>query len=172
MLAFITVGSTKFDALIETIFSTPTLVSLCSRGYTNLIVQCGNSNFEFASAIANGRTQTLEKDGVKIEYWKFKPSLQEEYEKADLVISHAGSGSILDVLRLGKPLIVIPNPTLLDNHQVELANALGNLSHLKAASVSDLVQAIEELDISKIIPFPPFDGSKFARIVDETMGFK
>lgn len=35
-----------------------------------------------------------------------------------------GSGSILDALRVGVPLIVVPNPSLLDNHQVELAEAL------------------------------------------------
>ena len=35
-----------------------------------------------------------------------------------------GSGSILDALRIGVPLIVVPNPELLDNHQVELAKEL------------------------------------------------
>jgi beta-1,4-N-acetylglucosaminyltransferase len=93
----------------------------------------------------------IEKDGISIEIWKFKPSLQEEYERADLVISHAGmphsisvylrwgrytgSGTILDVLRLGKPMIVIPNMTLLDNHQEELASMLANLGHLQLSTV-------------------------------------
>ncbi len=35
-----------------------------------------------------------------------------------------GSGSILDALRMDVPLVVVPNPELLDNHQVELAEAL------------------------------------------------
>lgn len=47
-----------------------------------------------------------------------------------------GAGTILDVLRMGKPMIVIPNPTLLDNHQEELASALEELGHLKATTVS------------------------------------
>lgn len=47
-----------------------------------------------------------------------------------------GSGTILDVLRMGKPMIVIPNPTLLHNHQEELASALEELGHLKATTVS------------------------------------
>lgn len=35
-----------------------------------------------------------------------------------------GSGSILAALRIAVPLIVVPNPSLLDNHQVELAEEL------------------------------------------------
>lgn len=46
-----------------------------------------------------------------------------------------GSGTILEVLRMGKLLIVVPNPTLLDNHQQELADALVERGHLRAASV-------------------------------------
>jgi UDP-N-acetylglucosamine transferase subunit ALG13 len=46
-----------------------------------------------------------------------------------------GSGTILDVLRMPKPMIVVPNPTLLDNHQEELASTLEEMGHLKAATV-------------------------------------
>jgi len=35
-----------------------------------------------------------------------------------------GSGTILDAMRLGIPLIVVPNSSLLDNHQQELADEL------------------------------------------------
>lgn len=33
-------------------------------------------------------------------------------------------------------MIVVPNPTLLDNHQEELASALAALGHLKTSRVS------------------------------------
>jgi beta-1,4-N-acetylglucosaminyltransferase len=46
-----------------------------------------------------------------------------------------GSGTVIDVLRMGKRLIVIPNPTLLDNHQQDLASSLNTLGHLKASTV-------------------------------------
>jgi beta-1,4-N-acetylglucosaminyltransferase len=35
-----------------------------------------------------------------------------------------GTGTILDALRIKVPLIVVPNPALLDNHQQELAEEL------------------------------------------------
>ena len=41
-----------------------------------------------------------------------------------------GSGSILDALRIGVPLIVVPNPDLLDNHQVELAEELATQGYV------------------------------------------
>jgi UDP-N-acetylglucosamine transferase subunit ALG13 len=36
----------------------------------------------------------------------------------------AGSGSIFETLHAGKPLIVVPNPLLMDNHQAELGDHL------------------------------------------------
>jgi len=90
MLAFVTVGSTQFDSLIQSVLSEPVLLSLRRKGYTNLILQCGNSQLDLARCIETGNTERVTKNEVDIEYWKFKPSLQEEFEKADLVISHAG----------------------------------------------------------------------------------
>lgn len=47
-----------------------------------------------------------------------------------LVTSDTGSGSILDALRISVPLIVVPNPNLLDNHQVELAEELASQGYV------------------------------------------
>ncbi|KAF6764761.1 glycosyltransferase 28 [Ephemerocybe angulata] len=171
MRAFVTVGSTKFDDLVQHSLKEEVLLSLRNEGYTNLAVQCGNSSFEFASVVADGGEHALERAGVSVEVWKFKPSLEEEFDKADLVISHAGAGTILDVLRKGKRLIVVPNETLLDNHQSELAVALEEKGHLKSSTVTGLAQTIEDVHKVNLTPFPPFDGHKFAGILDETMGF-
>lgn len=50
-------------------------------------------------------------------------------------LNASGSGTILDVLRMGKPLIAVPNATLLDNHQQELAEALSGMGHLVASDI-------------------------------------
>ncbi|KZT26267.1 glycosyltransferase family 1 protein [Neolentinus lepideus HHB14362 ss-1] len=172
MRVFVTVGSTRFDPLIEASLSTAVLQALHSRGYTDITVQCGSSRGAGDLALpSEAGTASLMKDGVSVEAWRFKPSLQDEYERADLIISHAGSGTILDVLRMGKTLIVVPNPTLLDNHQAELAEALAARGHLYAAVISDLPRVIELMDGSKLVPFPQFDGSKFRALLDEEMGY-
>ena len=50
-------------------------------------------------------------------YFKFAPGLEEHLARARLVVSHAGAGSVFEALRLGKPLVVVVNDTLMDNHQ-------------------------------------------------------
>jgi hypothetical protein len=92
MLAFTTVGSTKFDALVGAVLSKPVLAALRLQGYTTLVVQCGMSEVDLGTSGGKfaGDMTKLQKDGLDIEIWKFKPSLDTEYDRADLVISHAG----------------------------------------------------------------------------------
>ncbi|PPQ72092.1 hypothetical protein CVT24_008379 [Panaeolus cyanescens] len=163
MLAFVTVGSTKFDKLIQAIFTEEVLSNLKKKGYTNLIVQCGKSLFEFADKITGGREEHIERSGVRIEFWQYKSSLEKCYKEADLVISHAGSGTIVDVLRMGKVMIVVPNDTLADNHQEELASALQEMKYLKSTSVEHLAQTIIDFDANSFEPFPPFQPTRFAK---------
>jgi len=87
MQAFITVGSTKFDGLIDVIASEDFLTALSASGYTRLVIQYGNSKVR--QPFRNGTSH-----GVEVITWSFKPSLSEEYLAADLVISHAGLRSI------------------------------------------------------------------------------
>ncbi|KAJ3514537.1 hypothetical protein NMY22_g14700 [Coprinellus aureogranulatus] len=170
MCAFITVGSTKFDSLIQKAVTEDVLLSLRHSGYDKVSIQCGNSSFEFSLLVADGSVNHFERAGVSVECWVFKSSLEEENDIADLVMSHAGSGTILDVLGKEKRLIVVPNETLLDNHQQELAVALEENGHLKSSSVANLAETICEIHTVQLIPFPPHDGKLFAGIVDETMG--
>ena len=90
MHAFVTIGSTKFDALIQEAITEDVLLSLSRSGYDEVSIQCGNSSFEFSSFVADGSVHDFERSEVSVSCWKFKPNLEEEFEKADLVISHAG----------------------------------------------------------------------------------
>jgi len=158
MRVLVTVGSTKFDALVGAALSQPVLGALSHKGYTDLVIQRGNSQVDEFDSENVGRN--VHRHGLNIDVWTFKPNLDEEYDAADLVIGHAGpcppclisffflaghdtahnlgnclgSGTILDVLRRGKPLIIVPNPTLLDNHQEDMAHAMGLLGHAKVST--------------------------------------
>jgi len=162
--AFVTVGATaEFDLLLEAVLSPEILTALKKQGFDSLEIQSGTTKLKLPGS-------HFERDGIRVEVWNFKESLSDPIKKADLVISHAGAGTILDVLRLGKPLVVVPNPSLMDDHQTELALALERKGHLKMSKIESLSQAIESLPLD-FVPFPAFDGSKFRELLDEEMGF-
>ena len=62
---------------------------------------------------------------MEVRVFDFAPSLADEMLAADLVVSHAGSGSVFEALGMRKPLLVVVNDALMDNHQAELAEELG-----------------------------------------------
>lgn len=91
MHAFVTVGSTRFDDLVECAFSPAFLSSLHRKGYRQLVVQCGSSTFGNGKLFEGEGSFMTEISGIRIECWKYKPSLKQDFKRADLVISHAGA---------------------------------------------------------------------------------
>ncbi|OMH84829.1 putative bifunctional UDP-N-acetylglucosamine transferase and deubiquitinase ALG13 [Zancudomyces culisetae] len=90
---FVTVGTTRFDELISHIFSSGSLLVLFEKlGYTQLIIQHGNST----------PVPTPRKSGLCIQLFDYSNDLSSYYDRADLVISHAGkfSGTCKAVLFL------------------------------------------------------------------------
>ncbi|KAL9053726.1 MAG: hypothetical protein Q9162_004600 [Coniocarpon cinnabarinum] len=90
-----------------------------------------------------------------------------------VVITHAGTGTILEGLRISIPMIVVPNPKLLDNHQEELAEEMGRMGYVvdcrlvgddgkggAEAGAENLVQALEEAEKSRrgSKEWPPREG--------------
>lgn len=70
------------------------------------------------------------------------PEVIESMERADVVVCHAGAGSILCALRAGHTPVVVPRlkrfQETVDDHQVELGRALATAG--KAICVEDLSQ--------------------------------
>ncbi|XP_076655170.1 cell division cycle 5-related protein-like [Halictus rubicundus] len=72
---------------------------------------------------------------------------------ADLIISHAGAGSILDALENQKNLIVVANNSLMHNHQLELAEQLHLDKHLYYGSCDTFLNVIQTMDFSQLRPY-------------------
>ncbi|KAJ9112362.1 hypothetical protein QFC19_000782 [Naganishia cerealis] len=119
----VTVGSTLFDDL--TLAFAPegeVIKALKDAKFDKLLLQYGKGSLPLTELSTGGDLQT--------EAFRFSDEIDELIRKSDLVVSHAGSGSILTALRAGKKLIVVPNTSLMDNHQAELALALEQDNYL------------------------------------------
>lgn len=156
---FVTIGATaRFDSLIQAVLSPPFLQSLHASGYTALILQHGTEGGRiYNDFVAANKAGSEGRHGLDISGFDFnKRGLGAEMQAAKgrtgtaegVVISHAGglvssifldgpidsqcqgSGSILDALRIAVPIVVVPNPDLLDNHQVELAEELASQGYV------------------------------------------
>ena len=88
---------------------------------------------------------------------------------ADLIISHAGAGSVLEALEAQKLLLVVVNDSLMDNHQMELASKMRQLRHCFCATVDTLEGAIVMLDPGALVPFPSPTPGRFGAFVDQLM---
>ncbi|XP_073286924.1 uncharacterized protein [Primulina huaijiensis] len=116
--------------------------------------------------------QSAGEDGfVSVDYFTFSPSIADHLRSASLVISHAGSGSIFETLRLRKPLIVVVNEDLMDNHQSELAEELAERKHLLCARPQTLFNTISEMDTENLVSYEPGDASPVARFINQFLGF-
>ncbi|KAL5118894.1 N-acetylglucosaminyldiphosphodolichol N-acetylglucosaminyltransferase catalytic subunit alg13 [Pleosporales sp. CAS-2024a] len=187
-LCFVTTGATApFTALIQSVLDPKTIQSLVANGYTHLLVQYGTAKQTFtqhSQAARSHLAQSGHEPDLIIDGLDFHPQgLQSQFQLVQqskgLIISHAGSGSILEALRYHIPLIVVPNTELLDNHQEELADAMDRANYLIRGDVMNLSLAINKANEFrvKMAQFPPVTSGKhretksFAAIMDETMGF-
>lgn len=157
----VTVGATVgFEQLTRTVLEPSFWHYLRTLGFTELRIQCG-PDIEWAAAslaerMANAPSGLsvvafgVRKNLMTEEMTLCKPLSGKRYQ--GLVISHAGSytspavlerltahriqgtGTILDAWKLGLPIIVVPNPTLLDNHQREMADHLAKEGYATTSS--------------------------------------
>lgn len=158
---FLTVGTTSFDELIESITSAEAAQALKARGYERLVLQVGRGSLLPAADSC---------PHISLEAYRFKASLAEDMKQADLVISHAGAGSCLEALGAGKPLLVVVNDKLMDNHQLELAKQLHMDSHSLYCTCSTLIETLRTMDLSVLQPFLPGQPKHFANFLDKALG--
>ncbi|KFY08460.1 hypothetical protein V492_06212 [Pseudogymnoascus sp. VKM F-4246] len=151
----ITLGATApFTALLSASLSPAFLVTLSDQGYTHLTLQCGTDLDPAQEWIAK-LAPTLKNLGLSVRAFGFQGGgLGEEMRKCKAdeaegrrrgcIVAHAGAGTALDALRLSIPLILVPNPALLDNHQLELAKELDMMGYAVHGRLEDLSAALKK----------------------------
>ncbi|CAJ2641487.1 unnamed protein product [Trifolium pratense] len=158
---FVTVGTTCFDALVKAVDSETLQKELLAKGYTHLLIQMGRGSYL--------PTKSEGDCNLVVDYFTFSSSIADHIKSASLIISHAGS--IFETLKLGKPLIVVVNEDLMDNHQSELGEKLANRKHLYCASPQTLHQTIVDMDLNALVPYSPGDATPVAKHINRFLGF-
>lgn len=77
-------------------------------------------------------------------------TFKEYQKKADLIISHGGTGALIGALKLGKQVIAVPRLAKYgehtDDHQMQVASVLAEERYLKCVlDVDDLMENIKNL---------------------------
>ena len=149
---FVTVGTTSFDALIEALDTPQVVDALRRKGYGSLTMQIGRGAYVPRRLIPTGTTALLA-GGFHVEYFTFRPTLDACMRDASLVVSHAGAGSVFEALGAGKPLLVVVNNKLMDNHQAELAEELANRGHVMWCEPARVLEVLNAFDASTLVPY-------------------
>jgi hypothetical protein len=92
-IAFVTVGSTQFDALVDAVLGSEVIEVLQVYKFTRLVIQAGKSRIHLENATNEGtgtEMWSVNVKGLDAQIWRFKPSLETDFRSADLVICHAG----------------------------------------------------------------------------------
>ncbi|BFZ54276.1 N-acetylglucosaminyldiphosphodolichol N-acetylglucosaminyltransferase catalytic subunit alg13 [Savitreella phatthalungensis] len=194
---FVTVGSTSFDDLVSSVLSRHVLDALVSQGYNRLTIQHGDTNLTLPASDLH--------EFIPISLIRYSHELPRFVSEGELIISHAGAGSVLDVLTAGpvgelkavytalgadgkrvrdrsrepstlgrlrrtRKLIIVPNNTLMDNHQVELARQLSKDGYCLTCSIAELASTIQN-ELAEFRPrsWPKTDGAALDLLVDEEL---
>lgn len=162
MSVFVTVGSTSFDDLIKTLCSEECLEILKSNRFEKIVFQIGRGSFI-----------PPESSKLKIEWFRFKDNLTDDIKNASLIIGHAGAGTILECLFEYKPLLVVVNEKLMNNHQGELAEKLSTEGYLKYCSCSQLRDTLRKCDFNNFVKSSfKCQNDVFIEVLEYNLGLK
>lgn len=140
---FVTVGTTKFQQLTDVIQNDEILQHLQRIKCEQLIIQYGSAST--ISGEFKDRCRAVY--GIQVTSYDYKPNISDDIRSSDLVISHAGAGSCAEILAAKKPLIVVVNDQLMDNHQTELAHQLsvdGYLLYCFPHTLNDILATVDK----------------------------
>jgi beta-1,4-N-acetylglucosaminyltransferase len=149
MKVLVTVGTTRFDSLIK---------------YIDEVF--ADSFIAFTFQIADGKYEP-----VNFPFFTFSNDIETYYRESDLVICHAGAGTIYKLLEIKKKIIIVPNTERTDNHQLDITSYMGANGY--ALTVTDftlLKDTIEKISHIKLIPFEKHDFDKTREIVLLSLG--
>lgn len=148
MKLFVTVGTTRFPRLMKRISTDPFFQQ------HECVLQVGPGG---------GRPE-----GFKS--FEYTGRIDSYYRRADVVITHAGAGTIYRLLELRKRMVIVPNIDRVDLHQYDIANFMHSNGY--AVTVTDFSQLSEAVNFASrksfrvFRPDPFFAGDEILNYID------
>ena len=109
-----------------------------------------------------GYTEYEPKNAKWFRFLEREEDILELYKKADVIVAHAGAGTLLTALSFGKPVVVVPRLKKfgehVDDQQLELAEALESMG--KAIAVYDIKKLEDAIKKAKSLKYKPVKRDK------------
>ena len=134
-MIFVTVGTTEFEALIEA------MDRLAPSLGEEVVAQIGQGVYQ---------PQRIR------EWFRLAPDLGPYYDRARVVVSHGGLGTVMEVLRRRGRLVGVSNPDRYDRHQEDLLSYLDEAGYLIwCRDLDDLAASIALAGEKTFVPYEP-----------------
>ena len=150
MKVLVTVGTTKFDSLISFLD-----MALLRYKHVEPIFQIGGGDYK----------------PKNFDYFEFTPDINDYYVSADIVITHAGAGTIYKLLALNKKIFMVPNLERIDFHQMEIAEYMSSKGHaVWCRNFDDILCGLDDIEGISFLPYLKEEFIKFDEITDLILG--
>ncbi len=150
-MIFIVVGTQQpFDRLVKSVDNWSS-----TSGNNDIIAQIADANYK----------------PTNFKWFDYIPmkEFNELFLKADLIVAHAGMGTIISALQYQKPIIVMPRLASFrehrNDHQLATANSFAKLGYVKAVySEAELYETLDNR--ANIIPVPPISKHASVQLIE------
>ena len=142
MKIFVTVGNTHYNSLIKAIDE-----------------HLSPEKYDITIQLADGEYKPKNHS-----YFSLTSDITQYYNESDLVIAHAGAGTVFELLEGKHRMVVVPNSDRVDDHQLDLASYLetNNLACV-CYQLAQIEQAIEKARTTEFSEYinKPFWGYQY-----------
>eukprot|EP01053_Blabericola_migrator_P009373 Blabericola_migrator_1__9372@NODE_5053_length_890_cov_219_262454_g3193_i0_p1_GENE_NODE_5053_length_890_cov_219_262454_g3193_i0NODE_5053_length_890_cov_219_262454_g3193_i0_p1_ORF_typecomplete_len190_score24_74Glyco_tran_28_C/PF04101_16/5_4e27UDPGT/PF00201_18/0_00052Glyco_trans_1_3/PF13528_6/0_027_NODE_5053_length_890_cov_219_262454_g3193_i0144713 len=162
----VTVGTTQFNALTNLCQGDEFINVAKECGITRILIQVGHG--EVLKTALLSKVDDAESLWSQNGVFRFSPILPQLIETSDYVISHCGAGTTLEALTHQKPLCIVSNPELMNDHQTELGEALGAAGYATYINGLSLLSNEALSQISSFLISKPKGSCEFVKRMTES----
>jgi UDP-N-acetylglucosamine transferase subunit ALG13 len=132
MKIFVTVGTTSFDSLIKFIDNN------FDKEFYDITLQISEGKY----------------CPHNFNYFRYSENIEQYYMNCNIVVTHAGAGSVYKLLELKKKIVIVPNMDRVDKHQMEIALYMSNAGYARmCVNFEQLHATIHEIMSTEVKEF-------------------